>query len=324
MSPHFDVDLLVANFKMPEHMFNFKTYCKKVFLIRSASVKKRHIALLKTLLTLRQNKYDILYTNGIGASVSVAGKIIRYKKWILHHHMEADAEFFSGLNTQYKKAMQAATNVIACSETNAVNLSAQLHKQVDVVYCFSRDLSNEANEHYTNSNNLHFGYFGRLIQAKGIDLLCRLSDDADCKDISFHIWGSGDEYPASFFDNYKNIFYHGTFSTKPELQKAVGFLDAFLLLTTHAEGLPVSLLEIMSAGVPWISTNKGGIPDIACDPLSTRIIDISNYDCTKQSVLQLADDIRKGNVTRDKQMMLYKKNFSPTVLIEKWRSVYNA
>jgi glycosyltransferase involved in cell wall biosynthesis len=238
--------------------------------------------------------------------------------------MEADAAFFSGLNAQYKKAMQVATHVIACSETNAVNLSAQLHKQVDVVYCFSRDLSNEFNEHCINSNDLHFGYFGRLIPAKGIDLLCRLSDDSDCKDISFHIWGSGEAYPASFFDHYKNIFYHGTFSTKSELQKIVGFLDAFLLLTTHAEGLPVSLLEIMSAGVPWISTNKGGIPDIACDPLSTRIIDISNYECVKRSVLQLADDIKNGNVPRDKQMMLYKKNFSPTVLIEKWCSVYNA
>jgi glycosyltransferase involved in cell wall biosynthesis len=324
MSPYVDIDLLVPNFKMPEQEINFKKYCRKVYLIKSNAVAKRHLSLLKTLLALGKNKYDILYTNGIGASILMAGKMIRHTKWVLHHHMESDPDFFSGLDAKYKKAMMLADHVIACSETNAVNLAAQLNKHVDVVYCFSRDLSDHSSDHHTAANDLHFGYFGRLIPAKGIDLICRLSDDAECKDISFHIWGSGEEYPASFFQRYKNISYHGVFHTAEELKKTVYFLDAFLLLTTHAEGLPVSLLEIMSAGVPWISANKGGIPDIACDPLSTRITDVSNYTCVKRSVLQLAEDIKKGNVLRDKQKMLYKKNFAANVLMQKWISLYNA
>ena len=323
MSAHFELDILVANFRMPQHEALLKKYCQNVFLVRPGASWKRYIDLLKILLGIRKTRYDILYTNGIGTSVLLIGKITSYKKWVLHHHMAADDDFFATLNIKYRKAMLLAEHVIACSNINANNLSRLLNRHIDVVFYFSRDLSNSFKFKIKN-DRLQFGYYGRLIHAKGIDLICRLSEDADCRHISFHIWGSGDEYPASFFNQYQHICYHGSFNTEQELCEVANTLDTFLLLTTHSEGLPVSLLEMMSAGIPWISANKGGIPDIACDPSSTRIIDVSNYELIKQSVLQLADDINKGNVSRDKQMTLYRKKFSVDVLVENWKSVYNA
>jgi glycosyltransferase involved in cell wall biosynthesis len=323
MSPYYDLDLLVANFKMPQHEALLKKYCRKTYLVKPGVTWKRHFRLISILLLLRARKYDVLYTNGNGASVLLIGKMVQYKKWVLHHHMEADPAFFACLDSQYKKAMQVAGNIIACSEINALHLSKQLGRYVDVVYCFSKDLGAETPVREKDSR-LHFGYFGRLIAAKGIDLICRLSADTDCSHIAFHIWGSGNEYPASYFKQYHNIAYHGSFNTEEELRKVVSSLNAFLLFTTHAEGLPVSLLEVMSAGVPWISTNKGGIPDIACDLLATRIIEIVDYAIVKRSVLQLADDIANKRVSKSKQVNLYKTNFSSQVLINRWRAVYNS
>ncbi len=79
-----------------------------------------------------------------------------------------------------------------------------------------------------------------------------------------------------------------------------------------------------SAGIPWISADKGGIADIVCDPLSTRLVDVSNFEMVKQFVLTMASDISNGKITRDKQMRLYQENFSSEMLINKWKAVYNA
>lgn len=321
MSPYYELYLLAANFKMPQQEALLKKYCTKTRLIKSSSAAKRYLFLITALLGLRRKKFDVLYTNGIGSSILLTGKIVRYKKWVLHHHMEADAAFFTNLSSLYKKAMQLAGNVIACSPTNSRYLSEKLQRQVDVVYCFSRDLGGRQSHEKTST--LRFGYFGRLIAAKGIDLLCRLSADADCSHIHFHIWGAGKEYPASFFEQYPNLVYHGSFDTETALKDLVDSLDAFLLLTSHAEGLPVSLLEIMSAGVPWISTSRGGIPDIACDARSTRIIEIDDYAVVKQSVLQLAEDILGGHISTAQQVNLYQASFAAKLLIKKWQAIYN-
>ncbi|GHV57244.1 glycosyl transferase family 1 [Bacteroidia bacterium] len=325
-SPYVVIDIVVANFKMRKNEADIlKKYCRKVYFIQSNSPLTRHFILLKTLFLLQQTKYDVLYTNGSGGSILLVGKLIRHKQWVLHHHMEFDDKAFAAIDKQYKKALVLADNVIACSNINAKNMFMYLNRPIDVVYCFSRNIG-QSIENRELGNQLHFGYFGRLIPAKGIDLICKLSDDSDCKDITFHLWGEGIEYPASFFEQYPNMQYHGVFSTAKELQQITSMLDAFLLLTTHPEGLPISLLEVMSAGVPWLSTNVGGIPDIVCDPLSTRLLDIkdiSNYEKIKASVLRLAADIRAGIVLKEKQKFFYNVNFSAEILISVWKTMMN-
>lgn len=323
MSANFELDIIVANFNMPQQEATIRKYCRNVFFLKQGASWKRYTGLLLLLLSLRKTRYDILYTNGIGTSVLLTGKILNYKKWVLHHHMAADDDFFATLNTHYKKAMVIADHVIACSRINADNLSRLLNRPIDVVFYFSRDLGSRL-KHTVPNNSLQFGYYGRLIQAKGIDLVCRLSEDADCSHINFHIWGEGKEYPASYFEEHGAVAYHGSFNTEEELKAVAGLLDAFLLLTTHDEGLPVSLLEIMSAGIPWISADKGGIADIVCDPFSTRLVNVADYEMVKQSVLIMANDINKGKITKKRQMDLYQAKFSANTLIDQWKAVYAA
>ncbi|RZK52215.1 MAG: glycosyltransferase family 1 protein [Hymenobacter sp.] len=167
---------------------------------------------------------------------------------------------------------------------------------------------------------LHFGYYGRLIPEKGIEVLRQLSEDPTVAGIEFHIWGEGEAYQADFFARHPQLRYHGPFAGRSELQAVLSGLDAYLLLSTHPEGLPIALLEVMSTGLPWLATDRGGVADIACDPLATRVIPMtSTYPEIKAAVLALAADIRAGRVSRTAQKALYATTFSSQVLVQRWR-----
>jgi len=292
-------------------------------LSRKALIGRRKITtvfkLLLFLISNRWTKYDALYTNGQGDSVYWIGKIFRFKRWIHHHHTSGDLDDQATWTAKYTKALTGADEVIACSTKNARDIAAKLEREVISVPCFSTDMSFKKR---VNVGKLCFGYYGRLIPEKGIDLICKLSEDKELSHIQFLIWGEGEQYPQEYFDNFSNLIYRGTFRGKEELGRVLETLDAYLLLSTHPEGLPISLLELMSAGIPWVATNKGGISDIANDPLSTRLIrDVSDYEEIKRVILSLADDLIGQKIDGNKQINLYQTYFSPMVLTEKWVKV---
>ena len=72
--------------------------------------------------------------------------------------------------------------------------------------------------------------------------------------------------------------------------------DAFIL-PSYAEGLPVSILEAMSYGLPILSTPVGGIPEIV-----TSQIGILFQPGDKQSIYNSIMTIMNNNLTT------YKKN----------------
>jgi glycosyltransferase involved in cell wall biosynthesis len=331
MSLYFDIDIFVDKFEMSTYDENIiKQYCNKTYLFKKNTKFVHHFKLLKTIFNIKifNKRYNVLYTNGTGyidRTQRTIKKFIKYNKWVHHHHQDANSFIYNF--QKCPKIFDGINNIVACSNINAENIEAKTNRHIDVVYCFSRDLGKkEINSEIEKDKKgkLHFGYFGRFVHEKGIDLICKLSEDMKGENISFHLWGAGEEYPPEFFDKYPNVIYHGLYNTLEELIKVANSLDAFLLLTSHAEGLPISLLEVMSAGIPWISTNRGGIPDIACDPVSTRIIDISDYNVVKKSILDLANDINKGIITKEKQKELYKLNFSSDILVNKWKSIFDS
>ena len=196
-------------------------------------------------------------------------------------------------------------------------MELSLNRRIASIPCFSREVSVSA---IMQQGKLKFGYYGRLIPEKGIVALCKLSADKDLSNIEINIWGEGEAYPPEFFASYPNLKYHGAFSGKEQLAAVINSLDAFLLLSTHPEGLPICLLEAMSAGLPWLSTDRGGIADIALDPSSTRLIaSDADYGTIKAAVLAFADDIRFGKASRTTQIDLYKRKFSAPALVSQWR-----
>lgn len=315
------VDLVVSNSQMTlETETFFKSVCRRVYLGNKGKSYFRFLWLLFIGLKLSSKKYDAFYSNGQGESIWLFSKMIRgRKRWVHHHHTSGDAADQATWGGKYKRALLSANAVIACSHRNARTIELALPREISSIPCFSRKV--EVNPVIKNGKKLRFGYYGRFLPEKGIDTICKLSSDPELEHIEFHLWGEGEHYPPSFFKNFPLMHIHGPFSGEKELTKVISSLDA-LLLISKSEGLPIILLEAMSAGLPWLATDPGGIPEIALDKYATRIIPVSsNYEQVKASVISLSNDILGGKVSRDSQKELYMEKFSPSALVIQWRNM---
>jgi glycosyltransferase involved in cell wall biosynthesis len=298
-------------------------FCERTDFFTSSVPRIRTLWLTLKLISRKGTCYDALYTNGQGKSVALVGSLIRHQRWIHHHHTsgnEADALIWP---RSYVDAMRRVDRLIACSTSNADVMGAILGRRVDSVRYLTNQIRIE--RHSYEGRPLRFGFFGRLIREKGIDMIARLSEDDACQDIEWHMWGEGDQYPPSFFEKHPKLIKHDAFRDVHGLRNALSLLDAHVLLSTNNEGLPLALLECMGAGVPWISSDRGGVRDVLCDPLGTIMIPANfDYETAKEAVLRLARNLRSGKFRPDLMIDYYNSHLSSEVICSKWLELFSA
>jgi glycosyltransferase involved in cell wall biosynthesis len=162
-----------------------------------------------------------------------------------------------------------------------------------------------------------FGYFGRLIEGKGIDWIQRLSADPRLAGVRWKIWGTEAHYRASDFAAFNNIDYEGRFTDEAGLRAALEALDCFVLLSA-TEGLPLSLMEVMGAGKPWIATAAGGIPELAHDPSCCVLVGLEDYEHVVNVCLAMEARIRAGQIDHAAQQAFYEARLGDRALLSRW------
>jgi glycosyltransferase involved in cell wall biosynthesis len=152
--------------------------------------------------------------------------------------------------------------------------------------------------------------------------MIKLSEHPDLKDIEWHVWGAGGDFPVTLFDGCKNLYFHGAFSSVEDHKAVVHSLDAFTLFSTFFEGLPVSLMEAMGAGLPWIATDRGGISGLAVDPKFTILLSAnpSDDECA-EACRTLADRLGVSRNPCNHVIEFYQNHLSESSLTLQWEAL---
>jgi glycosyltransferase involved in cell wall biosynthesis len=301
--------------------FFYNNVCENTWFISNKNIFVRYINLLFLIPILNLKGFSTLYSNGQGNSIYYFKKLLfTIKNWVHHHHTSGEIQDRKTWTNAYKKTLLNTNTIVACANYNANLMCQELKRNVISIPCFSRAIIIENKP--INPQKIKIAYFGRLIKEKGIDTICKLSNREDLRHIEFIIWGEGNLFPPSYFKSYPNLKYMGSFNNSDGLANALNNIDAFILYSSHPEGLPISLLEVMSAGIPWIATKTGGISELCVDnELNYLLAQNTNFDeLVNHLKIFTSNLICKQNIYK-KQIAEYKKTYSTEMVLQKWINV---
>jgi glycosyltransferase involved in cell wall biosynthesis len=280
--------------------------------------------MLKEALIARLGRWDVIYTNGQSALARLAWLAAGEGTRVVHHHHTAgNDEEQRSWSPAFRRVLQNAPELVACSCSTRDSL-AQVLSRSDIRFLpyltpcpLERDMV--ADRTYGRAEPLKFGFIGRLVSEKGIDAICALSRRPELAGIAWHIHGAGAAYPEEHFRAYPNVAYHGPFTGAQAHARVLQELDASVLFSTHNEGMPLSLIEAMSAGLPWLATDQGGTREIAVsEPNSIVIPGPADIERLASAAGEMERRLRGGLTSRRAQREAYDRTFNPDTVLEKW------
>ena len=106
-----------------------------------------------------------------------------------------------------------------------------------------------------------------------------------------------------------------------EIEKILCYSDLFLL-PSEKESFGLSALEAMAHGVPIISSNAGGIPEVNLNGKTGFISDIGDTDSMISNAISLLSDPIKHKLFK-KQAQLQAKKFDLESVVNSYERIYN-
>lgn len=241
----------------------------------------------------------------------ILGKILG-KKVILHLHSSQFYDFFL-VNNQIVKLIipLCDTVVVLCSDWE-FKLKSKFKKVNIIKIENSHEFDVISEKIIVNKSVFNLLFVGFFIESKGIKDLMQLVKR--CRKFSkpsivIQIAGKGEleKYILEEIEN-ENLQDHcqviGWVSGESKKEAFVN-ADAFIL-PSYKEGMPISILEAMSYGLPIISTEIAGIPDIVTNKKNGFLCQPGDIDAFFKATTALASDtnlrglISKNNIERVK------------------------
>ena len=169
-------------------------------------------------------------------------------------------------------------------------------------------------------------YLGRLVESKGIYLLL----DAVAKtcdefpDLRLLCAGSGDTEKVKAAAEELGIAQRVELLgwVEGDAKQALLESSTIFLLPSFAEGLPMSVLESMAAGLPVIATRVGGIPDVLADGSEGLIVPPGDAAALAKAIRLLLGDEKLRTEMESRSRQRFLREFRADITIPQVESLY--
>ena len=148
----------------------------------------------------------------------------------------------------------------------------------------------------------------------GPEVKVRLTVAGDTEELSYkaRLYGAARSHPVSFVGSVYG-------AEKDSLMRRS---HLFVFPTTYRyEAQPLVILEALAAGLPVISSDAGGIPDIIEDGVNGRILSDVGPEEIARAILDVLQDSGKLNVMRQSAKRSAVDRYSFAAYVKNWRRV---
>lgn len=220
-----------------------------------------------------------------------------FQKKIIYHIHGAEFHLFMRQNPKVKKTLIKCDQIVVLSnfwktyfeqEVSLANVSI-----INNICHYPRHIQSADRNEY-----IDLLFLGQVGIRKGIfDLINAIAADDFLREsaIKLHIGGGGNIKELNQLINNlrleQKIEYHGWVSGS-EKEMLLSMADIYVL-PSYNEGLPISVLEAMSYGMPIISSPVGGIPEVVINDYNGILVEPGN-------IIEISDAIKKIIMNKDK------------------------
>ena len=108
-----------------------------------------------------------------------------------------------------------------------------------------------------------------------------------------------------------------------KIPDALRYLRAFdiYVCSSVKEGLPYSIIEAMSAGLPIVATNVGGIPELLANDCGI-LVEPKNSDAIFMGIEKIISSPGLGNILGNNAKIIAQKKYSLDTMIQKTHQIY--
>jgi glycosyltransferase involved in cell wall biosynthesis len=99
--------------------------------------------------------------------------------------------------------------------------------------------------------------------------------------------------------------------------------DVFVL-SSVSEGLPISILEAMAAGLPAIVTDAGGMPEVLSLSRAGKVVPAGKVDLLAQAITEFSSRRRELSELGQRARCCYLEHFQPQRMAEEYLNLYRS
>ncbi len=169
------------------------------------------------------------------------------------------------------------------------------------------------------------GHVARLTPLKNQGFLLSIFGELSkqCNNLMLVIIGSG-PLRAELEDECEKMGISGSvrfLGARTDIPELLSIFDLFLL-TSHTEGISITILEAMAAGVPIVASRVGGNPEIIQDSYSGFLLPLNRPGEWVRKILELIENNNERSRISGNARETVMRTFSLEAMAAQYRSVY--
>jgi len=299
---------------------------------------------------IKDYRPDIVHTNNLsGFSVSIWAIIHQLKIPIVH--TLRDYYLLCPNTAMYKNSKSCSENACSsCQVLSAPRLTASkyidavignsqfiLEKHLQykafpnasahVIHNAYRPLNATASRHLAENQPVTFGYIGRLVKAKGLELLIKtfihLQQKIPSLQLKLLIAGVGSEKYSAFLKRLASEGKRIEFIGHVEPEYFYNQINIAVVPSLWEEPLSRIIFESFAHGIPVIASANGGSPELIGDGVNGWLFETTNPENLFSIMQKLLNDLNNYPYFSE-NALLEARHFLPEVILHQYMKTYEA